>query len=124
VFAPPLLLIVTPGATSVVEEVVSDDDGKVPAEDVASPLATDEVDDGGTDGDEPSAVPEASFVAPALVVPVSVAPVEESVPAAEPLVDVDEVLDGSALARPGEVMTKTPIPKAAANAPTRPTYRL
>jgi hypothetical protein len=57
-------------------------------------------------------------------VPVSVAPVEESVPAAEPLVDVDEVLDGSALARPGEVMTKTPIPKAAANAPTRPTYRL
>jgi hypothetical protein len=93
VFAPPLLLTVTPGAISVVEDVVPDD-----VVDVAA------------DGGEPSAVPEASFVAPALGVPVSVAPV-----------DVDEVIDGSALARPGEVTTKTPIPRAAANAPTRPT---
>ena len=35
--------------------------------------------------------------------------------------DSDEVPVVSALAKPGEVTTITPIPRAAANAPTRPT---
>lgn len=37
--------------------------------------------------------------------------------------DADDVFDVSALATPVEVTTITPIPRAAANAPTRPTKR-
>jgi hypothetical protein len=56
-------------------------------------------------------------------VAVSVDPVVEPL-LAEESVDVDDVLEVSALAKPGEATTITPIPNAAANAPTRPTYRL
>jgi hypothetical protein len=120
VFAPPLLLTVTPGATSVVDDVVPDapdDVDEVATEDLSSLLATDPL-------AEPSAVPTASLVAPSLAVPVSVTPAEESVPAADAPVDVDDESEDvsvvSAMATPGDVTTITPIPKAAAKAPTRP----
>jgi hypothetical protein len=43
-----------------------------------------------------------------------------SVLVAELSCGLDDVLEVSALARPGETTTITPMPKAAANAPTRP----
>lgn len=105
VCAPPLLLTATPDATSVVEEVVPDDVTDELVEDVAWLPVT--VDDGDVVLDPP-------------VILVFVAPVEDSAPAAEESVEVDDELDVSALATPGDVTTITPIPKAAAKAPTRP----
>lgn len=120
VCAPPLLPTVTPGATSVVDDVAPDDAVEAPAGDVASVLPpavdVDVPDDADVDVVEP-----ADVVAPALVVPGSVDPVEEPVPVDDTPDAGDDELDASALATPGEVTTITPIPNAAANAPTRPT---
>ncbi|MBE1547796.1 hypothetical protein GGC64_001804 [Mycobacterium sp. OAS707] len=112
VCAPPLLLTVTPGPTWVVDDVVPDVD-VAPA--VAVPVAVD--DDPAPVVDEPLSV--------VVVVDVPVlggtdADELDSVLVAELSCDVDDVLEVSALARPGEVTTITPIPNAAANAPTRP----
>ena len=122
--APPLLLMVTPGATSVLEEVAPD--ALVPS--VVVPLPVDVV--------------AVALEVLALAVPVEVPDVDEPasgaelvVPACDPLtaeslapevvdapaVEVDDEPDESAFAMPGEVTTITPIPRAAANAPTRPT---
>ena len=119
VCAPPLLLTVTPVPTSVLDDVAPDVDG-TPDVDVA-PVA-----------DGPEAVDVDSGLADVEPLPVDVAvEVEaldvaadevESVLVAELSCDVDDVVpDVSAAARPGEVTTITPIPNAAAKAPTRPT---
>jgi hypothetical protein len=111
---PPLLLIVTPGATWDVDPVAPDVcvvsvDAEVPVE--GEPVLVD------ADPDEPteaavSLVVVLVFAASALV------PV---LPPVDVPVDVEVEPVVSALATPGEVMTITPMPKAAANAPTRPT---
>jgi hypothetical protein len=108
VCVPPLLPTVTPGATSVLEDVEPDVvvvpvavvsvpvDVDPPLVDVESPVvAGDEVADSVDDS------------------PVDVELVED---------DSEDVPVVSALATPGEVATITPIPRAAANAPTRPMY--
>jgi len=111
VCAPPLLLTVTPDPTWVVDDVVPDVDVSA-AE--AAPVAL--------DVDPELVVDEPLSVDVAVEVPVlGVAADElESALVAELSCDVDDVLEVSALARPGEVTTITPIPNAAANAPTRP----
>jgi hypothetical protein len=110
VCAPPLLLTVTPGATSVDEDVALPVDVDPPLVDVDSVpvVAVDEV------------------VVP--VVEVAADPVDDS----PDDVELDELVEDdsedvpvvSALATPGEVMIITPSPNAAANAPTRPMYPL
>jgi hypothetical protein len=109
VCAPPLLLTVTPVPIWVLDDVAPDVE-LVPA--VAVPVTVD---------------PELVVVEPlsvdgAVEVPVlGVAAAElESVLVAELSCGVDDVLEVSALARPGEVATIIPIPNAAASAPTRP----
>ncbi|MBP1819613.1 hypothetical protein [Mycobacterium sp. OAE908] len=112
VCAPPLLLTVTPGPTWVVDDVVPDVD-VAPA--VAVPVAV--------DVDPTPVVDEPLSVVVVVDVPVlggADADELDSVLVAELSCDVDDVLEVSALARPGEVTTITPIPNAAANAPTRP----
>ena len=111
VCAPPLLLTVTPVPTSVLDDVAPDVDVLL-AVDV--PVAV--------DVDPELVVVEPLSVDVGVEVPVLgvTAGELESVLVAELSCDVDDVLDVSALATPGEVTTITPIPKAAANAPTRP----
>ena len=110
VCAPPLLLTVTPVPTWVLDDVAPDVD-VAPAVDESAAVEVD---------------PELDVVEPlsadvAVEVPVlGVAAEPESVLVAELSCDIDDVLEVSALARPGEVTTATPIPKAAANVPTRP----
>jgi hypothetical protein len=100
----------TPVPTWVLDDVAPDD--VAPA--VAVPVAV--------DVDPELVVVEPLSVDGAVEVPVlGVAAAElESVLVAELSCGVDDVLEVSALARPGEVATITPIPKAAASAPTRP----
>jgi hypothetical protein len=121
VCAPPLLLTVTPGATTDVEDVAPDE---VLSEDVASLTVTVDVevvdDADGAAADDVAVEPEPLAVAASLVVPGFGAPVFESAPADESPDDVDDEVDVSALAKPGDVTTSTPIPRAAASAPTRP----
>jgi hypothetical protein len=105
VCAPPLLLTVTPDATSADEAVAP---GAFVVSVASAPVEVEtvglaDVDDAPTLGES---VCELSAAAPVL--------------AGEASVDVADALEVSALARPGEVMTITPIPRAAANAPTRP----
>ena len=118
VCVPPLLLTVTPGATSVLEDVVPDV-VVVPVADVSVPVDADT-----PPVDAVSPVVAVDEVAP--VVDVATDPVdspEELVLDVEPAEDDSEdVSVVSALATPGEVAIITPIPKAAANAPIRPTY--
>jgi hypothetical protein len=105
VCAPPLLLIVTPDATWAVEDVV------LPVG--VDPLLVDAAPVVGVD----------AVAVPAVDVPAD--PVDDSsddVALAELVEDEsDDVPVVSALATPGEVTTSTPTPRAAANAPTRPT---
>jgi hypothetical protein len=107
VCAPPLLLTVTPVPSCVPEDVAPDvfvvsvASGSLLAEVETVELA--DVDDAPTLEESDCG---ASAAAPAL--------------AEEASVDVVDALEVSALARPGEVTNITPIPKAAANAPTRP----
>lgn len=61
-------------------------------------------------------------VVPVVLVELA-APVAPALPDGA-LVDVDDESVASALATPGEVATITPMPRAAANAPTRPIWRL
>ena len=111
VCAPPLLLTVTPVPTWVLEDVVPDVEA-TPA--VPVPVSAD-VDP------EPVEVEPLSVDVAAEVAVLGVAADElESVLVAELSCDVDVELDVSALATPGEVTTSTPIPNAAANAPTLP----
>jgi hypothetical protein len=107
VCAPPLLLMVTPGATC------SDDDV---APDV---VLLDEVVSAPVDVES---APVVAVDAAADSVDDSPADVSLDVEFAE-LVDDDseDVPVVSAAAKPGEVITIAPIPRAAANAPTRPT---
>jgi hypothetical protein len=127
VCAPPLLLTMTPGATSEVAEVVPD----VCVVSVFVVVLGDV---------EPVDVEPLLLGVAALLVLDAVVPevLDEAVEAPDPLVDepvpvvpdapvlpeeapVDDDADVSALANPGEVTTITPIPRAAASAPTRPT---
>jgi hypothetical protein len=107
-WAPPLLLIVTPGVTSVDDEVEPVDGVEVVVVWVVVPsvlVEPDTVDDGAV---EPVAVPVVSVsVVSVLVVSVLSA------------VEADDSLP-SARASPGEVITAMPMPSAAARAPTRP----
>ena len=112
VCAPPLLLTVTPVPTWVLDDVAPDVD-VAPAVDVSVAV----------DVDSELVVVEPLSVDVAVEVPVAVASAADSVPADEASVDVDDVLVVSALATAGEITTITPIPKAAANAPTRPIWR-
>ncbi|MBE1547799.1 hypothetical protein GGC64_001807 [Mycobacterium sp. OAS707] len=115
VCAPPLLLTVTPGPTWVVDDVVPDVD-VAPA--VAVPVAV--------DVDPAPVVDEPLSVVVVVDVPVlggADADELDSVLVAELSCDVDAALEVSAVATPGEATTITPIPKAAARAPTRPTWR-
>jgi hypothetical protein len=118
-----LALMVTPGATWTLEDVVSDvlvlslavvpvpvDVELVVDVEPTPVVAVDPVVDGG-----PADVPDTL-----VVVPVFVDGVLESAPPA----DVEPGFVESALATPGEVTTINPIPNAAANAPTRPMCRL
>jgi hypothetical protein len=115
-WAPPLLLIVTPGATSVEDEVEPADEVMAVVDWVVMPAALVEsgtVEDGGVAAVEPAAVePEDTSVESVPEVSVSVVPVLSAD-------EVDESVS-SAKATPGEVITAMPIPKAAARAPTRP----
>jgi hypothetical protein len=126
VCAPPLLAIVTPCSTCdhdvapdvlvvlvvVVPLPVDGDPVEVPAPAVAVALADVDGVDSDADG--------AGVPAPPAV-PGCDPPAPESVLAVEP--DVDDELDVSALATPGDVITITPTPRAAAKTPTRPTLR-
>jgi hypothetical protein len=115
VCAPPLLLMVTSDPTCVVDDVAPE--VVVDAETVVLPVEVDPVP-----------------VDPVLVDVPSLPVVDEFVDATDPVSaplavvdvssdDVDELVV-SALAMPVEVATITPIPSAAASAPTRPMYRL
>jgi hypothetical protein len=117
VCAPPLLLMVTPEATCSDDDVVPDD-VVLPDEVESAPVDVAPV----AAVDEP-AVPVDDVAADS--VDDSPADVSLDVEFAE-LVDDDseDVSVVSAAAKPGEVTTMTPIPRAAANAPTRPTWRL
>jgi hypothetical protein len=99
VCAPPLLLMVTPDAVEVDDDVV--------------PLVVD-VESAPAVGVDEGAVP---------VVDVAAVPVDDS-PVDVELVegDSDDVPVVSALATPGEVAIIIPIPRATANVPTRPMY--
>lgn len=121
VCAPPLLLTVTPVPTWVLDDVAPDAD-ELLVVDVAVAVDVD---------------PELVAVEPLSVnvdvevevpVPASAADEPDSVLEAELSCADDDALDAdpsvSALATPGEATTITPIPNAAANAPTRPMYRL
>ena len=109
-----LALTVTPGASSMLEDVVPD----VLVLSVAvepEPVDVDPL----TDGELVPAVDvaaDALSVVPSFMVPVLVVPVVDD---PEP-VPSDDVLVESAFATPGEVATISPIPRAAASAPTRP----
>ena len=106
VCAPPLLLTVTPDATSVADDVAPDV-VVVPAVEVA-----------GVEVDSPPA-----DVEPEPLVAVDPVDSPAGVESAELVEDDSEdVPVVSALATPGEVTIITPIPNAAANAPTRPMY--
>lgn len=110
VCAPPLLLTVTPGPTSVDDDVDPVDDVVVSVVAVvvlSVVLEPDTVDDGAVDIDD------------SVEVPVESAPVEPVVVSALSPVDEDES-DVSADASPGDVIAAMPIPSAAARAPTRP----
>jgi hypothetical protein len=109
VWAPPLLLMVTPEATCSDDDVVPDallvDVESAPAD--VAPVVADGVS------------------APLVAVdedPVDDSPAEVSLDAepADSEDDSEDVSVVSAAAKPGEVMTISPIPRAAANAPTRP----
>ena len=113
--APPLLLTVTPGATCVVEEVAP----AVAEAEAAEAAFVAAVDAESEDPDEsvPAAVGAASVAAASVAA-------DDAPAASDEELDVSPVeLDGSAVATPGAVTTITPIPRAAANAPTRPMYR-
>jgi hypothetical protein len=75
-------------------------------------------------GPEPVEV-EPLSVDVAVEVPLLGVAADELEPAlvAELSCDVDAALEVSAVATPGEATNITPIPKAAARAPTRPTWR-
>jgi hypothetical protein len=107
VCAPPLLLTMTLVSACVLEDVAPD----VFVVSVASGLLS-------VDGeaDELADVDDAPTLEESVCDPSASAPLL----AEEASLDVDDVLEVSALARPGEVTTITPIPRAAANAPTRP----
>ncbi|MFC7672783.1 hypothetical protein ACFQWH_06860 [Mycolicibacterium sp. GCM10028919] len=113
VCAPPLLLMVTPDATWVLDDVVPDVD--VPA--VVDPAPVDPA--AVVESESSSAVEEG----PAPVVDASVDPPDGSPGDVAELAedDSEDVSVVSALATAGEVATITPMPKAAARAPTRPT---
>jgi hypothetical protein len=118
VCAPPLLLTVTPDATSVTDDVAPDV-VVVPAVEVAE-----------VELDSPPAdvEPEPLVAVDEVAVPVgdvAVDPVDSpaGVESAELVEDDSEdVPVVSALATPGEVTIITPMPNTAANAPTRPMY--
>jgi hypothetical protein len=107
VCAPPLLLTVTPVPSCVLEDVAPD----VFVVSVASGSLLAEV-----ESVEPADVDDAPTLEEFVCEPSAAAPVLAEAAS----LDVDDVLEVSALARPGEVTTITPIPKAVANAPTRP----
>jgi hypothetical protein len=110
-----LALMVTPGATCTLDVAVPADWVLVAA--VESVPVDSVVDDDPVVDEDPvaevvDAVSVPLLVVPALVVPVFDDPSPESVPVV------------SALATPGEVATNRPMPRAAASAPIRPTWRL
>ena len=121
VWAPPLLLMVTPDPTGVVDDVAPE--VAVDPEPVAVPAEVDPVPVDPVLVGVPSlvAVDELVLATDPVSVPLAAEPallaVDESVDD-----DVDELAE-SALAMPGDVATTTPIPRAAASAPTRPIYR-
>ena len=119
VWAPPLLLTVTPDPTWVVDEVAPE----VFAESAAAgPVSV--VDPWLPVGVELADVKAVSICVGLLLCDV---PGVEPVLAADVPLDADvelEAVDESAIATPpGEVMTITPTPRAAASAPTRPMWR-
>jgi hypothetical protein len=118
-----LALMVTPGATWTLEDVVPDvlvlSLAVVPVPVVVELVVDVEPTpvvavDPAVDG-VPADVPD-----PLVAVPAFVGGVLESAPA----VEGESGFVVSALATPGEVATIIPIPNAAANAPTRPMWRL
>ena len=107
--------MVTPGAICVVEEVAPADAEAEAAE--AAIVAAVDAESEDPDESVPAAVGAASVAA------ASVAAADAPAASDEEL-DVSPVeLVGSAAATPGAVTTITPIPRAAASAPTRPMYR-
>ena len=126
VWDPPLLLTVTPEPTWLLDDV-EPDVVEVPLAVVPAPVDEEaELVD-----DSPPAVAADDGLVPVVpvVAAVEVPPVEPVEPEepkpdeAEPEEDdPEEVPVPSALATPGDVMTRAPMPKAAANAPTRPMY--
>jgi hypothetical protein len=114
VCAPPLLLMVTPDATWVLDDVVPDVD------DVPAPVDPAPVDPAAVVASESSSAVEEG---PAPVVDASVDPPDGSPGDVAELAedDSEDVSVVSALATAGEVATITPMPRAAARAPTRPT---
>jgi ribonuclease E len=119
VCAPPLLLTVTPVPTEVLDDVAPEVDV---APVVTGPVTVDPelvvVDPELVEVDPEVVEVVSPPVVAAVEVPVLAAPAAESAPADE--APVDDEPDVSAVATPGDVMTITPMPKAAANAPTRP----
>jgi hypothetical protein len=106
-------LMETPGAMSTLDVTLDAFDVST----VAAPVPV--VDD------EPLPAADVPADAPALVpVPVSVPVFEPSLVSDPPPGDVEPGVVESALATPGVVATISPMPKAAANAPTRPMWRL
>jgi len=109
--------MVTPGATCVVEEVAPAVTEAEAAE--AGFVAALDAESGAPES-VPESVPSGGA---ASVAAASVAAAAAPVASDEEL-DVSPVeLVGSAAATPGAVTTITPIPRAAASAPTRPMYR-
>ena len=108
--------MVTPGAIWMLEEAAPD---VVVLSVVADPVPVVEEEPVAVDvsDDEFTAVPVPALVVPVPVVPVFEVPVLDSAPEVPP-VDVESVVVESALATPGEVAIITPIPNAAANAPS------
>jgi hypothetical protein len=100
---PPLLLTVTPGATSLDEEVEPADDAAVSVVVVVVLSVVAESD-----------VPADESVVSVLVVSALVSSVDADDD------DATDESDVSAVASPGATVTAMPIPKAAASAPTRP----
>jgi hypothetical protein len=123
--APPLLLIVTPGAHLVTPRRRSERNVFVSPVVVVAPLPVDvdpavvDVSVEFVDTDETPTESVPLCVVPTLEVPVCDPPVSESV-LGEDSFEVCVEFDESALATPGLVTIITPTPNAAAIAPTRP----
>ena len=115
VCAPPLLLIETPGAICVVEEVAPTLAEAAAAE--AGFVAAVDAEPAPPGASVSEAVGEVSAAAAPL------AAGDAPVASAEELAVSPVELDESAVATPGAVTTIIPIPRAAASAPTRPMYR-